>query len=133
MKNQSPTLHWSHGPKEWDALVCQPEHPLSPVLAVTRRGYDARVTITCCEPGSDEELTIADVVVPHRNDLFDCSVCNGVGQTIAATGSIECQWCRGLQRTAMDEGKEIACALYWSWLRSPNGGLVREQSVPEER
>jgi hypothetical protein len=129
--NTSPTLYWSHVPTTgddpgWNLLVCLPDHPQQPKLQVVRlmdKAHGAQVMITAREKDGDEEIIVADVIVPFRDDLADCSICDGKGWTISSGGvGDDCPWCWGDKRSAMDEAREIACALYWSWLRSPNGG-----------
>jgi hypothetical protein len=127
--NTSPILYWSHvpmggGDSGWNLLECRPDHRLQPLLKVTRgaRQMDASVSITF-RSDDDKEIVIAEVVVPFRDDLEPCSICGGNGYVVLnGSKKEECPWCLGVKSTAMDEAKEIACALYWSWLRSPNGG-----------
>lgn len=129
----SPVLHWSHVPDSngdggWNLIECHPEHVRQPVLRVMRMvdpEFSARVVITCRDDEGDDEITIADIIVPYRFDLFDCSVCGGIGEYMSLISDCveeTCPWCNGIGRSAMDEAREIASALYWSWLRSPNGG-----------
>jgi len=128
--NTSPVLHWSHvsmggGDSGWNLLQCKPDHPQQPTLCVERmpdQYHAAQVTITCRERDGDDEIVIADVIVPYRDDIPDCSICGGNGWVAGADTKVECPWCMGDERTPMDEAKEIACAIYWSWIRSPNGG-----------
>jgi len=124
-KNTSPTLYWSHIDGGWDLLECMPFHPQQPSLHVVRmpgKDLGAQVLITCHEWDDDDNgvITIADVIVPFRDSLYECSICGGTG--LDSNSNDECPWCQGNKKTAMDEAREIACALYWSWLRSPNGG-----------
>ena len=126
--NTSPVLYWSHVPMGggdggWNLLKCHPDHDLQPTLSVNRGSrLDAEVTITCVGDG-DEEVVIANVIVPFRDDIAACSICNGDGCVVLCDDTKEeCPWCLGVGSSAMDEAREIACALYWSWLRSPNGG-----------
>jgi DnaJ-class molecular chaperone len=96
---------------------------MQPTLRVTRgQRLDAEVSITCRGEG-DDEIVVANVVVPFRDNIAPCSVCAGNGWIVLGSDAKEeCPWCLGVESTAMDEAREIACALYWSWLRSPNGG-----------
>lgn len=124
----SPVLYWTHvpiggGDSGWNLLECHPDHRLQPTLRVMRRrSLDAEVLITC-RGDSDDEVIIANVLVPFRDDIAACSVCAGRGYVASGFTRDDCPWCLGVESTAMDEGREIAFALYWSWLRSPNGGL----------
>ena len=126
--NTSPVLYWTHAPmgggdSGWNQLECHPDHRLQPTLRVTRgHRLDAEVSITC-RGDNDDEVVIANVLVPFRDGIAACSVCAGDGcVTLNGETKEECPWCLGVESTAMDEAKEIACALYWSWLRSPNEG-----------
>lgn len=112
MSDLSPILYWSHVPQK----------PTLHVIRMKDQAHSAQVLITCREKNGDEEMTIANVIVPFRYDLFDCSICEGKGW-VSLFGGIgeECPWCLGDKRSTMDEAREIACALYWSWLRSPKG------------
>lgn len=126
--NTSPVLYWTHtsmggGDSGWNQLECHPDHRTQPTLRIIRvQRLDAEVSITC-RGDNDDEVVIAEVLVPFRDDLAVCSVCDGDGYVMLdGDTKEECPWCLGVESTGMDEAKEIACALYWSWLRSPNGG-----------
>jgi len=128
---ESFTLCWHHVRTDedddgWNVLESKPSHPLRPVLRITRtKNDDAEVLITCREKDDDTKFVVANVIVPWRFDLWNCSICEGSG----FQGEVVCPWCKGHERTAMDETREIACALYWSWLRSPNGGSIAVSSA----
>jgi len=136
---QSPVIHWTQdqdedGPsKEWYA---QPEHPREPVLTVTggiicRDRYapdnvvpGAEVMITATDD-DDDEVVVAHVQVPLTDGIEgNCSICGGGALVLGADGEpMDCPWCvEGA--SVVDEAKEIAAALYWSWIRSagPRGG-----------
>lgn len=130
--NTSPVLYWSHVPTiedggGWNHIESCPDHCLKPVISVRRimdQAHAAMIEITCQDLKTKKEIIIANVIVPFRNDIGDCSVCEGRGSIVFGGGEeeTECPWCLGDKQSAMDEAKEIACAIYWSWLRSPNGG-----------
>ena len=129
--NTSPVLYWYHVPTAqddggWSHIESRPDHCQRPIICVMRMGgqaHAARVNITCQNSETKKRIIVADVIVPFRYDLVDCLFCMGKGWTVFRGEEMEeCPWCLGDKQSAMDEAKEIACAIYWSWLRSPNGG-----------
>jgi len=128
---QSPMLHFEEvEPLGYGIrLLCAPEHPLKPEIEIT-----GPVTLDLMlDQKKDEAIIhieatcgrIAVVKVPYRTDLEPCSACNGEGKR---DGKM-CLWCAGHGESVLDEAKQIAAAIYWSWIRSAgeNGGYVEEE------
>jgi len=130
INTSSSALQWEHacmggGDSGWNQLECRPNHKMQPVLLITRgRCSDAEVSITCKNEGGDE-VVIANVIVPFRDGIAACSICDGDGGvTLDGDTKEECPWCLGVESTSMDEAKEIASALYWSWIKTTGQGKL---------
>jgi hypothetical protein len=127
---ESPVLHFEEvEPRGYGLrLLCKPDHPLEPEIEIV-----GPVTIdSMLDQKKDEAIIIIEaglnriavVKVPYRTDLGPCSCCHGIGKKEQRM----CLWCAGHGASVMDEAKEIAAAIYWSWIRSPGkgGGYVEQ-------
>jgi len=138
---QSPVIHWAQEQDEFgplDVMYARPEHPRNPLITVTGgitcwgryapnhvvSGAEVMITAT---DDADDEMVVAHVQVPLTDDIEgNCSICGGSALVPGADGEpVDCPWCVD-GASVMDEAKEIAAALYWSWIRSsgPGGGYV---------
>ena len=129
LQQLSPVIYWQLGAdRATPRLHARPSHPYQPELRVSEFGRGvAQVTLVIQRPDKANREVVFAVRPLLRDGMPDCSVCDGKQVLDDAQTGIPrtCWWCHGLGRTALDEAKEIAAALYWSWLRSPAGGLVR--------
>jgi len=140
---QSPTIYWevlraparSNNKLVQNKVTARPKHSAGPEITISGPVISFGVNMPSltvfgahveCEATIDGERGVIFAVdVPWREEMPDCSVCCGAG--VNPAGEV-CTWCNGEGSSPLDEAKEIAAALYWSWIRSPGerGGLERE-------